>query len=115
MRSGNKARKSYQTYWADLQPWIEQLYEDHRVYADIQVHLFSEKHGLKPTVEVRTYRVLQGREREVISAETRALDVEGQGHAEVLALQILSGMLLHLENEKDRAERQADLWAVAGE
>lgn len=115
MRSGNRTRKTYQTYWSDLQPWIEQLYEDHRVYADIKVYLFSEKHQMRPTVEVTTFRVLQGREREVIQAETRVLDTEGQGHAEVLALQMLSGMLLHLENEKERAERQADLWAGQAE
>jgi len=113
MRSGNKVRKTHQTYWTDLKPWVEQLYEDHRVYLDIRVHLFSEKHQMKPTVEVRAYRVLQGREIEVVMCQTAVLLPEDQGHAEALVLRMASGMLLYLENERDRAERQADLWPVS--
>lgn len=109
MRSGNKARKSHQSYWSDLKPWVEQLYEDHRVYLEIRIHLFSERHDMRPTVAVTAYRVLSERRIHQVAYETAVLNTEDQGHAEALTLRIVSGMLLQLENEKAQAERQAGM------
>jgi hypothetical protein len=109
MRSGNKQRKNHQTVWRDLKPWVEQLYEDHKVYLNIRVHLFADMLDMRSTVEVLAYRVLKGREIENIACLTEVLITNDQGHAEALALRMVSRILLELENEKARAERQTDL------
>jgi len=114
MRSGPRTRKTHQTYWEDLMPWINQLYEDHRVYLDIRVHLFADDHDMRPTVEVTAYRVRERGKVDEIRRESAVVRLEDQGHAEALALQLASRYLLDLENEKALAERQTDLWAAVG-
>jgi hypothetical protein len=91
-------------------PWIEQLYGDHGVQVSIQVHILPERCGLNPTVEVELFRVVNGPKIEVIRRDTQVLLTEDVGHAEALALRMLSRGLLDLENEKERAERQTELW-----
>lgn len=108
-RHNNRGRV-HQVWWSDLKPWVEQLYEDHRVYLDVRVHLFAEVHQMRPTVEVRAYRVREGRLIDELMRETTVFCPEDQGHVESIALRMVSGILLTLENEKAEAERQAVLW-----
>jgi len=110
MRSGNRGRKPYSAVWDDLQPWVEQLYHDHKVYLDIRVHLFAQDHKMQPTVEVCAYRVGIGHKREEIRRETAVLTTRDIGHAEHLALQMGSRILLDLENELAAAERATAFW-----
>jgi len=110
MRSGNIDRKTHQAYLDDLKPWVNQLYEDHRCYVAISVHLFADTHHMKPTVEVECFRVGTGRQREVVEQIVYEVLPRDQGHIEALSLRAVSSMLLNRENEKARAERQTELF-----
>jgi hypothetical protein len=110
MRNGNRVRKCHQSYLSDLKPWVDQLYEDHRCYLAIRVHLFAEAHNMKPTVEVECYRVGVGRVVDVVERIVYEVRPDDQGHIEALALRAASSMLLSRENEVAQAERQTGLW-----
>jgi len=110
MKRGVSDKKTFQSTWEDLGPWVEQLYEEHGVYVAFKVLLFAQRHRMKPVVAMSAWRVVQGMREVVVREETRELSLRSVNHAEYLALQMASRLLLDLENEKERAERQDSLF-----
>jgi hypothetical protein len=103
----NWDRKQTQVVWADLEAWQQQLYEDHGVRLDVEVVLPLAGDGVGPAVVMEAVRRGVGRKEEVVKRDYAFLDLTITGHAEKLVLQMASKLLLELENDKERAERQA--------
>ena len=104
-------RKNNQVWWSDVEPWLEQLYTDHKVYVRVAVYMFAEKLQMRPTVEVVGFRVTKGRQEEQVYRKDTQFDWRATGGAEAMVVRAVSEMLLILENEKAEAERQQGLWA----
>lgn len=109
---GGAAHHDYQVYWDDLTAWIEQLYAEHGCRTRIGVSMEPERYQLRPTVTVEIYRTRADGKQESVYREWRSFDNKSKGGAEKVALQLLSQMLLELDREQERAERQASLFSL---
>lgn len=102
-------RKQTQVVWADLEAWQQQLYDDHSMRVSIAIVLPIPGDRVAPAVCVE----LRPRGAKPDSApahrDWRPINPEWSGHAEQMALQMVSAMLLELEREQERAERQRPL------
>lgn len=104
--------KDHQVLWRELQPWVDQLFEEHGLRSSIIVSMEATISKLRPTIVVELFRTLPGGKVEMIRREYTQFDVNAKGSAESLAIRMMSRMLLDLDNEKERAERQASIWPV---
>lgn len=103
------ARKVHQVCWADWDPWVQQLYEDHRVRVRLELTLPAPGDGIKPGVVLVAYRVMGIKTVEEVHRDWRTFDPRDVGAVEKLGLEMASRLLLDLEEDKERAERQAPL------
>jgi len=102
-------RKQTQVVWGDLEAWIQQLYEDHRVRLQIGVFLPVPGDNIKPGVRLEAVRYGVGGAKETVHSDWRVIDAGVSGITEHLVLQMASALLLELEREQERAQRQAPL------
>jgi hypothetical protein len=105
MSSNGKHRKSYQTTWNDLEPWVAQLHESHGVVVHIVIQLEGMASGLKPAVRALGRRWVIGDTFTQVFDDWRTFDQANPGEAEHLALYMLSKALLALDNDKWLAEQ----------
>ena len=102
--------RNYQTTWEDLGPWIEQLYQEHRVTVEFMVKLQPTAYELKPAVVMIVTRHLKGQPAIAAQLDWRIINPRCVGMVEREALQMASKLLLDLENEKAAAEQQQTLF-----
>jgi hypothetical protein len=104
--------KHYQVTWEDLEPWLQQLEEDHGVLCEVKVQLQGLPAGLKPAVRVEGRRWRVGQQYDTVFEDWRTFELRAVGQVEHLALIMLSNALMCLENDKWLAERgQTSLFA----
>lgn len=94
----------------DMEAWVQQLYEDHRVRLRLEVSLPVPGDGIRAGVTLLAYRVRGDGHREEMHSDWRTVNELQSGCIEHAALQMASALLLSLENDKERAERQTSLW-----
>lgn len=110
-RSGNRDRKTHQTYWSDLEPWIEQLYGEHGYQTSFEVYLHADRVSMKPAVVMQLSKPARERGQPCLYRDWRVFDPEAIGGCEAAALFLISRALLSLDNEKALAEaKQTSLW-----
>lgn len=97
--------KNYQVTWDDLEPWVQQLHEEHGVLLTVTVHLEGITTGLKPAVRVVGRRWREGTQYDEIFNNWTVFDLRSIGEVEKHALHLVSTALLALDNDKWRAER----------
>lgn len=102
-------RKVTQVQWSDLQPWVDQLVEEHGVHLDFTVCLPWSAAKIKCAVRMEARRSKGKQQWEVVQSEWKVFDPSVVGGAEAAALQMVSMLLLTLDNDAARAERQATL------
>jgi hypothetical protein len=101
-----------QVRWADLEPWLQQLFEQYGVLVDIEVLLQGLPQGLKPAVRVTGYTVAIGGKKTERFSDWRVFSLSSIGEVEKYALHIVSQALLVLDNEAWRAEQsQSSFWS----
>lgn len=100
-------RKQTQVVWADLEAWQQQLLEDHQIRCDFDVAVFLPQDSVQSAIVMEAYRCVPGKHRELVKRDYFYIDLTVSGHAEQGALRMISKLLLEVENEKERAERQA--------
>jgi hypothetical protein len=103
-------RTQTQVVIRDLEAWVQQLYEDHRVRLELTVSLPTPGDGIKAGVTLQAYRVNGLGRRDAMHSDWRTVNDLQSGCIEHAALQMASSLLLSLENDKERAERQTSLW-----
>jgi hypothetical protein len=103
-------RTQTQVVIRDLEAWVQQLYEDHRVRLELTVSLPTPGDGIRAGVTLNAYRVDGTGRRDACHSDWRTVNDLQSGCIEHAALQMASSLLLSLENDKERAERQTSLW-----
>jgi len=103
--------RNYQTTWEDLQAWVDQLYEDHQVRLDIQVCLHPLGDTLAPAVVVTARRRNRKGLWEEVKRDYRPFRTRAVGMVERESLQMVSQLLLELDNDKAAAEQQRTLFS----
>lgn len=104
--------RAYQCTFADLEPWLQQLHEDHGVMVNVTVQLEGLPVGLKPAVRVVGRRWRTGQTYDEVFNDWKVFDLGCIGMVESIALQLISHALMTLENDKWIAERgQSSLFA----
>jgi hypothetical protein len=101
--------KQTQVVLADLEAWVQQLYEDHRVRIRGEVSLPTPQDGIRHGVCLEAYRVLPRGKQEVVHRDWVTIESTTSGAIEKALLQMASRLLLDLESDKERAERQTAL------
>jgi hypothetical protein len=104
--------RNYQVCWEDIEAWLQQLYEEHGVYVNVEILLQGVPTGLKPAVRVNGYYASVGHSTREAFSEYRVFELSSTGEVERDALHILSQALLALDNDRWRAE-QGNLWTEA--
>lgn len=102
--------KNYQVTWEDVEPWLQQLEEEHNVYVRVTVVLAGVPCGMLPCVRVEFYRVGIGSKEISVGEDYRAFKLRSIGQVESLVLHMASTALLALDTDKHRQE-QASLFA----
>lgn len=103
-------RTQTQVVIRDLEAWVQQLYEDHRVRLELAVSLPTPGDGIAPGVTLNAYRVKGDGKREAMHTDWQTVSDMQSGCIEKAALQMASKLLMALEDDKERAERQTSLW-----
>lgn len=101
--------RNYQTTWEDLEPWLQQLKEDHNVDVTFTVMIPIAPGGLRPAVVMEASVSQWPAKKREVKRDWKEVALRSVGHVERNALQMVSLLLLELENDKERAERQAPL------
>lgn len=102
-------RKQTQVVWADLEAWIQQLHEDHGVRVRFNVFLPVPGDGVTAGVSMEAYKWQGVGKEQPVKRDWRVFNDQVSGIVEQYALRMVSALLLELENDKERAERQAPL------
>lgn len=105
-------RKQTQVVWADLEPWVQQLYEDHHIRCEFTSFLPVADDSIPPGVWLEAYTFWGVGGRKVVKRDWATYDPTVSGVVEQLCLRMISKLLLEVEADKERAERQAPspLW-----
>jgi hypothetical protein len=103
-------RTQTQVVIRDLEAWLQQLYEDHRVRLELTVSLPVPGDAIDAGVVLTAFHVDGMGRRNVMHTDWRIVRDTQSGCIEHAALQMASNLLLQLENDKERAERQTSLW-----
>lgn len=104
--------KHFQVTWEDLEPWAQQLYEDHGVGLRFEVFILGRETGTRSAVVMNATRNRVGAKVEEVKRDWKVFSLNAVGAVEHYALQMASLLLLELENDKAAAEaRQGRLWA----
>jgi len=107
VRSGNRDRKTHQTFWDDLDPWVEQVYAEHGYQTVFEVYLHSDRHKLLPAVVMRlTKPAVRGGDPALIQ-DWKTFNPRDIGAVEAAALFLISRALLTLDNDgyRERAKQ----------
>ena len=91
--------------WVDLQPWIDQIWEELHAKVDISVVLIPEAWHLHSGVTVTLFRSGVGKERQDIWINWTAFDRNQVGAAESAALKLIAQALLEIQRELEAAKR----------
>lgn len=97
--------RNYQVTWEDVEPWLQQLEESHRVLVSVTVQLEGLPSGLKPAVRVLGRRWRVGQQYDTVFEDYRTFELRAIGQVERECLQMLSSALMVLDNEAWLAER----------
>lgn len=103
-------RSQTQVVIRDLEAWVQQLYEDHRVRLELTVSLPVPGDGVMAGVVLTAYQVDGLGKRQEMHRDWCVVKDTQAGCIEHAGLQMASKLLLSLENDKARAERQASFW-----
>ena len=98
--------KDYQVTWEDLEPWVQQLHEEHGILVSCTVQLEGLSSGLRPCVRVVGRRWRVGSTYDDVFEQYAVFDLRNRGEVEKHVLHILSCTLLALDSDKERAERE---------
>lgn len=93
----------------DLEPWVQQLYEDHRVRCELVVSLPVPGDGVRHGVSLQAYTVDGIGKRQHIHSDWDVIADTTEGAIESAGIKMVSKLLLSLENDRDRAERCSPL------
>jgi len=102
-------RKQTQVVIADLEAWVQQLYEDHHLRLQLMVSLPTPGDGIAAGVVLEAYKPLLGGKTDIVHRDWRTISSVTSGAIESAAIQMASALLLSLESDKERAERSAQL------
>ena len=94
---------------ADLEAWIQQLYEAHKVRCELIVSLPTPGDGVKHGVTLVAYRVKPLGVREEMHRDWDVISDTTSGAIESAGIKMVSRLLLDLENDLYRSEREAQL------
>jgi|Kansoi200Nextera_1026148.scaffolds.fasta_scaffold00541_2 hypothetical protein len=100
-----------QVVWQDLEPWVQQLYEDHGVCIRFLIGTPPPGSGLNPVVRLIAYKPLPKGEEDVIADNYQVINPTAMGSTESAAIRLASALLLELERAEDIAMRQQPLFA----
>lgn len=100
-------RKQTGVVWEDLRAWVEQLYNHHGVLVTFTVHLLPDSVHLKPGLTMTAYRPRGALPPVVVRTDWRIVDTMVMGHAAKEGLQMVSKLLLELDNEEWQAEQRS--------
>lgn len=103
-------RSQTQVVLRDLEAWLTQLYTEHRVRCELTVSLPLRTDGISSGVSLLAYRVRGDGRRDACHTDWCTVSDVQSGCIEKAALQMVSKLLLALDNEKALAERQTSLW-----
>lgn len=108
-------RKVTQVVLADLEAWVQQLYEDHRVRCELVVSLPAPGDGVGHGVTLNAYSVNGVGSRQHMHADWDIISEATSGAIEAAGIKMISKLLLSLENDKAARERseQLPLWRTA--
>jgi hypothetical protein len=110
-RKGERPRKAvnHQVWWQDCEAWVQQLYEEHGGYVHCEVCLPPGGHGLQTAIRISITARGVGKEQRELWSDWAPFNWTDAGHAEKVALQLLSRALLELSADAERSERLAQL------
>lgn len=100
------ARKTHQVVWRDLEPWVQQVYEDHRYRLEFRVVLPVPGDSIRPGVCMLARKYLGAGKWEEAQVDWRSFDDRDVGAVEAACLHMVSNYLLTLEADAERAERE---------
>jgi hypothetical protein len=103
------ARRQTQVVLRDLEAWVVQLWEDHHLRVRLYVSLPSPGDGIKHGVTLEAYQPLPRGQESIAHRDWRTIEETTSGAIEAAALQMASALLLSLEGDRERAQRQAPL------
>lgn len=104
-----KRGTNHQVFWSDLEPWVEQLYEEFGAYVRVEVVLPPLGLGVRWGVRTEVYKPVVKQQEIGLWSKWELINPEHTAQVEKFVLQHVSQALLELERERDRAERQAPL------
>jgi len=102
-------RKVTQVVLRDLEAWVQQLYEDHRVRCELTVSLPAPGDGIKHGVVMTAFIVRAGGQRDVVHTDWDTISDTTEGAIEAAGIKMISRLLLTMENDKARRERSQPL------
>ena len=107
MSSHRGRPKAYQVTWYELEPWLQQLKEDHGVDCLFEVVIPMHRGSMKPAIVLTAVRKDWPRAQQEIKRDWKTFGLDNVGEVERLALQMVSMLLLELERSKSRGEQAA--------
>lgn len=98
----------------DLEAWVQQLYEDHRVRCELTVSLPAPGDGVRHGVVLTAYHVDALGKRSEMHRDWDVISDTTCGAIEAAGIKMISKLLLSLENDRYAAERsaQTSLWSA---
>lgn len=103
------SRKQTQVVLRDIEPWIQQLHETFRVRCELTAVLPAPGDGIKHGVYLRAYYVEGNGVRRDIHEDWDIIDDCTTGAIERAGIKMISKLLLSLENDLERLERERQL------
>lgn len=105
--------KNYQVTWEDLEPWAQQLREEHGVLVHFSVHVMPSTVHTSSAVVMEATRALGYGKVEEVKRDWKVFRLRAVGAVEHHALQMISLLLLEMENDKAAREAsQGELWST---
>jgi hypothetical protein len=104
-------RKTTQACWEDLRAWVEQLYSKHGVLCAFTVQVPVDKAGINAGVSLDAWKAGPKGTRQAVCHAWQLIDATVCGSASAAALHLVSRLLLEMDEEVARAERDGGpLW-----
>lgn len=94
---------------ADLEAWVQQLYDEHRIRLELVVTLPVPGDGVRHGVTLNAYVVDGKGKRSHAHTDWEIISDVTAGSIESAGLKMASKLLLSLEDDKERSERIAQL------
>lgn len=100
-------RKVAQVVWEDCRPWVEQLWKHHGVLVAFKISIVPTGSGVKPGVTLECYKRGRKAAEPTLDGRWQTFDATVEGGAARAGLQLVSRLLLDLDNGEAKAERDA--------